>query len=546
MEKTEKRNKKEGFMQSVLILMVSQLLIKLLGLVYQIYLTNKEGFGDTGNAIRSGGYQIYALLLTISSIGVPNAISKLVSERVVVGDSKGAHRIFKVSLLTFGIIGFIGTMILFVGAGYISSVILQIPEAEMTLVALSPSVFFVTIASVMRGYFNGREKISVTAKSQTLEQVFKTILTIVVVEIVGFTTNLNTALMSAGANLATTLSVLLSFGYLTLYYNIYKKGIAEEIKNSVNYKKESVLNLVKKILFVSTPITLSAIMSTLNKNIDSITVVRGLKKFLSEAEAKAQYGILSGKVDTLTTLPLSFNIAFATALVPYVSSAIAKGEKENAGKRISFSILVSILIGLPCTIGMMVFSEQIIGLLFPNATNGALLLQVTAITIIFSVLAQTVNGALQGLGKIMVPAITSTIGLLVKLFMNIKLIPIPEIGVYGAAIASIVNNIVAFGLSYIVLAKTIKLNLKFGKCVIKPIIATAIMGICSYYLYFILSGIIPTRIVTIIAIVFAVIIYLLAVVALKILSKEEIKMIPYGTKIVKMLEKLGIYAKEVE
>lgn len=546
MEKTEKRNKKEGFMQSVLILMVSQLLIKLLGLVYQIYLTNKEGFGDTGNAIRSGGYQIYALLLTISSIGVPNAISKLVSERVVVGDSKGAHRIFKVSLLTFGIIGFIGTMILFVGAGYISSVILQIPEAEMTLVALSPSVFFVTIASVMRGYFNGREKISITAKSQTLEQVFKTILTIVVVEIVGFTTNLNTALMSAGANLATTLSVLLSFGYLTLYYNIYKKGIAEEIKNSVNYKKESVLTLVKKILFVSTPITLSAIMSTLNKNIDSITVVRGLKKFLSEAEAKAQYGILSGKVDTLTTLPLSFNIAFATALVPYVSSAIAKGEKENAGKRISFSILVSILIGLPCTIGMMVFSEQIIGLLFPNATNGALLLQVTAVTIIFSVLAQTVNGALQGLGKIMVPAITSTIGLLVKLFMNIKLIPIPEIGVYGAAIASIVNNIVAFGLSYIVLAKTIKLNLKFGKCVIKPIIATAIMGICSYYLYFILSGIIPTRIVTIIAIVFAVIIYLLAVVALKILSKEEIKMIPYGTKIVKMLEKLGIYAKEVE
>lgn len=546
MEKTEKRNKKEGFMQSVLILMVSQLLIKLLGLVYQIYLTNKEGFGDTGNAIRSGGYQIYALLLTISSIGVPNAISKLVSERVVVGDSKGAHRIFKVSLLTFGIIGFIGTMILFVGAGYISSVILQIPEAEMTLVALSPSVFLVTIASVMRGYFNGREKISVTAKSQTLEQVFKTILTIVVVEIVGFATNLNTALMSAGANLATTLSVLLSFGYLTLYYNIYKKGIAEEIKNSVNYKKESVLTLVKKILFVSTPITLSAIMSTLNKNIDSITVVRGLKKFLSEAEAKAQYGILSGKVDTLTTLPLSFNIAFATALVPYVSSAIAKGEKENAGKRISFSILVSILIGLPCTIGMMVFSEQIIGLLFPNATNGALLLQVTAVTIIFSVLAQTVNGALQGLGKIMVPAITSTIGLLVKLFMNIKLIPIPEIGVYGAAIASIVNNIVAFGLSYIVLAKTIKLDLKFGKCVIKPIIATAIMGICSYYLYFILSGIISTRIATIIAIVFAIIIYLLAVVALKILSKEEIKMIPYGTKIVKMLEKLGIYAKEVE
>lgn len=539
--KNEKRIKKEGFMQSVLILMISQLAIKLLGLVYKIYLTNKEGFGDTGNAIAGSGYQIYALLLTISSIGVPNAISKLVSERVVVGDSKGAHRIFKVSLLTFGLIGFIGTMILFLGARYIANVILQIPEAEMTLVALSPSIFFVTIASVMRGYFNGREKISVTAKSQTLEQIFKTVLTIIVVEIVGISSELNTTIMAAGANLATTLSVLLSFGYLSVFYSIYKKSVATEIKNSVNYKRENLFSVVKRILFVSTPITLSAVMSTLNKNIDSITVVRGLKKFLTEAEAKTQYGILSGKVDTLITLPLSFNIAFATALVPSIASSMAKGEKENAGKRISFSILVSILIGLPCTIGMMIFSEEILKLLFPNAINGSLLLQYSAITIIFSVLTQTINGALQGLGKIFTPAITSTVGLIVKLILNIILIQIPEIGIYGAVIGSIINNIIACVLSYIVLAKTIKINISFGKYIFKPMIATAIMGVCSYFTYLLLGSIISEIMATIIAIIIAIIIYLITVVVLKILSKEEIKMIPYGTKIIKTLEKLGIY-----
>jgi len=541
--KKKKRIKKEGFMQSVLVLMISQLVIKLLGLVYKIYLTNKEGFGDTGNAIYSSGYQIYALLLTISSIGVPNAISKLVSEKVAIGDSKGAHRIFKIALLTFGIIGFIATMILFVGAGYISSVILQIPEAEMTLVSLSPAIFFVTIASVLRGYFNGREKISITAKSQTLEQVFKTLLTVIVVEIVGLATNLNTTLMSAGANLATTLSVLLSFGYLTLYYKIYKRNIAIEIKNSVNYKRESLKKVVKKILFVSTPITLSAIMSALNKNIDSITVVRGLKKFLTEAQAKTEYGILSGKVDTLITLPLSFNIAFATALVPSISASIARGDKESASKRISFSILVSILIGLPCTLGMMIFSQQILELLFPKATNGSILLQMSAITIIFSVLAQTINGALQGLGKIMTPAITSTIGLITKLIINIWLIQIPEIGVYGAVIGSIINNIVAFALSYIVLAKTIKLDMKFTKCVIKPLVATLIMGICSYYIYLLIKGIISVRIATIIAIIVAIIIYTLSLLALKVLDKEEMNMIPYGTKIAKILETVGIYGK---
>lgn len=108
----KKTRKKESFMQAVLALMVSQVLIKLLGLVYKVYLTNKEGFGDAGNAICNSGYQIYALLLTISSIGVPNAISKLVSERTALGDNKGAHRIFKIAFATFALIGLVRNFII--------------------------------------------------------------------------------------------------------------------------------------------------------------------------------------------------------------------------------------------------------------------------------------------------------------------------------------------------------------------------------------------------------------------------------------------------
>ena len=542
--KAEKKiNKAEGFMKSVLVLMISQVAIKLLGFVYRVYLTNRDGFGDEGNAIYSGGYLIYALLLTISSIGVPNAISKLVSERVAVGDNKGAHRVFKIALMTFGVIGLIGTLILFFGAGYIANVILQIPESELTLVALSPAIFFVTIASVLRGYFNGRDKISVTAKAQTLEQIFKTVLTVVIVEIVVLLNGKNVTIMAAGANLATTLSVLLSFGYMALYYKVYKKTIGTE--TSENYKSEKVFQVVKRILFVSVPITLSAIMSTLNKNIDSITVVRGLKKFLSENEAKLQYGILSGKVDTLITLPLSFNVAFATALVPSISAAIAKKETESAQKRISLSLLVTMIIGLPCTFGMMVFAQPIINLLFPKATNGAMLLQISSLTIIFSVLAQTTNGALQGLGRIMVPAVSSFIGLLVKLVLNVILIQIPGIGVNGAAIGSIVNNVLVFAISYYILSKTIKLDIKLIKFVIKPIFATFIMCITSYYLYTILIKLaLSAKIATIIALVFAVIVYLLSIITLKIFTREELHMIPYGNKLCKMLEKLGIYGKE--
>ena len=258
----------------------------------------------------------------------------------------------------------------------------------------------------MRGYFNGRDRISATARSQTLEQIFKTVLTVAIVELIVILYGTNVTIMAAGANLATTLSVLLSFGYLGMYYKLNKKSMKKLDTSEVRIKSEPIGTIVKRILFVSFPITLSAIMSTLNKNVDSMTVIRFLKKFMTESQAKIQYGILSGKVDTLITLPLSFNVAFSTALVPAVSAAIARKDKNNARSRIGFSMLLSMIIGLPCTFGMAVFAQPILNLIFPNATSGALLLQISSFTIIFSVLAQTANGALQGLGKIAVPALS--------------------------------------------------------------------------------------------------------------------------------------------
>ena len=183
-------------------------------------------------------------------------------------------------------------------------------------------------------------------------------------------------------------------------------------------------------------------------------------------------------------------------------------------------------------------------MIFPNAPSGALLLQISSLTIIFSVLAQTVNGALQGLRKIIIPAISSFIGLIAKLILNIILIKIPGIGVNGAAIGSIVNNVLVFAISYYILTKAVKLDMKFSKFVLKPIFATFIMSICSYWLYLMLCGILAEKIATIIAIIFAVALYAISVISLKIFTKEELQMIPYGSKLCKILERLGIYAKE--
>lgn len=321
------------------------------------------------------------------------------------GDHKGAHRIFKIAFATFAVIGLVGSLMLFFGAHMISNYWLQIPEAEMTLVALSPAIFFVAISSVMRGYFNARQNIKATARSQTLEQVFKTTLTIILVEIIAIISNCSTEWMAGGATLATTLATFAGFGYLYLFYKTKRNEIATEIKQTVNYKYERVITIIKRILMVSIPIALTAIMSSLNKNIDSFTVVRSLKQFMSEDMAISQYGILGGKVDMLTSLPLSINVAFATALVPAISAAKAKNDQKTISEKTSFSLLISMLIGLPCTVGMCIFAGPILNLLFPNASSGEVILQISALTIIFTILDQTINGALQGYGKLMVPAV---------------------------------------------------------------------------------------------------------------------------------------------
>lgn len=540
LEKTEKRSagKKETFLQGILVLVFSQILIKVLGLVQTLYLTNRKGFGDSGNAIYMGSYQIYALLLSISSIGIPNAISKLVSERIAIGDNSGAHKVFKVALLTFGIIGMIGTLLLFFGAGYISDMWLEIPESKVTLMILAPGVFFVAISSVLRGYFSGRQQMKATANAQSFEQFWKTLLTIIFVEIAVILTSTNTTYMAAAATLATSTAIVFSFIYLYRYYIKERKFISIKNENGVKTENKSIKEIVKTILWIAIPISLTAILSSLNKLVDSTTVVKMLKPILGEEVAKAKYGILSAKVDILTSLPLAFNVAFATALVPAISAANAKHDMDTINKRVSFSLLLSLIIGLPCTAGMFLYANEILLLLFPYASDGGMLLAISAFTIIFTILAQTINGILQGFGKVKTPVIALGIGVIAKIIANVLLMPIEGIYENGAAIGSVLCHLISFIIVYTVLIKTVKLNFSLFGLAIKPIIATILMSVISYGIYMAVRIILPIRIATIIAIMVAVIVFVASLLILKVFSKEEIEMLPKGDKVYAILKKM--------
>ena len=476
------KKRKESLATGIIALLFSQILIKIIGLAYKLYLTNKQGFGDAGNAIYSAGFQIYALLLTFSSTGVPNAISKLISERVAIGDNRGAHKIFKIAFFTFALFGLIGTILLFLFANIIANNWLEIPEAEYSLITLSPSIFFVSITSVIRGYFNGMQKLSVTAKSQTIEQIIKTIFTIIFVEMIAKMTRNNTMLMAGVANFATTIATLFSFTYIFLYYRSKRKEISIEIYESVNYTPTRIRKILIKILKESIPISLSSLISSFNKNIDLFTVVKILKRFMTEAQAKVQYGILSGKIDTLCILPLSLNVPFVTGMTPTIAKSVAKKDEDELIRKINFFLKTTIIIALPSTIGMIIMAEPILNLLFPNANNGTILSQINAISIFFAMLAQTINGILQGIGKSNIPLIAFSVSIICKFLTNVILISNINIGINGAAIGNIICNVIVFVIGFLNLKRSINLKIDFKKIIIKPIFITIIMSIILFFL----------------------------------------------------------------
>lgn len=453
-----KKNTKSTFMKNVIFLMISQIIVKLFGLVYRLYLTNKAGFGDIGNAIFSSAFQVYALFLTISSIGIPNAIASLVSNRLSKGNSKEAYRIFKIALAIFGTIGFTIGLILYLLSHKICSTYLKMPETEEVLKILAPSIFMVSIEAVLKGYFNGREQIKNTANAVAIEQVAKSISTIIIVEIIAIISYNNTVLMCEAVAIATFLSNIISVTYLTIKYILGRKEIFIDLITSKEYKRERVKHIIKSIMQIAIPISLSAMLSMLTKAIDTFTIIRLGEKIIGMESIKLQYGILSGKIETLIALPYSFNIAFSTTLIPTISALKAKNNIKLIKKRIKGSLFATILMGLPITVVMSLFSKLILNILFPNASLGAELLKISSWNIIIVMLIQTISGSLQGLGDVKTPVVALLIGGVLKLILNILLIPIKKMVIKGAIISSIISQTITL----LICAKSLINRLKPG------------------------------------------------------------------------------------
>ena len=228
-------------------------------------------------------------------------------------------------------------------------------------------------------------------------------------------------------------------------------------------------------------------------------------------------------------------------MVPSISAALARGEKQEASKFVSYSLLISLLIIMPCAIGFISLGEPIYQMLYPNVPDGYQLLQLSALSLVFIALNQTISGSLQGIGKIYVPATGLLFGCFAKFILNTILISQPSIYIYGAPIGSIICQIISFAYCFTMLSKNVSIKLNFKKYILKPLFCSVIMGICAYFVHKAMLYVTGINIVAVAtAIIIAVMVYAIMIILTNSLTKDEMEMLPMGAKLYQKLKKLNL------
>lgn len=530
-------SRKQSFIKGAAILAIAGIISKALGAIYRIPLGRI--IGSEGMAYYQTAYDLYILMLTISSYSIPIAISKLVSEKIEMGRRDEAHKIFKVAIVLIGFLGITLSALLFFNAENFAALVKN-PGARIAVLCVAPAVFAVSVSAAFRGYFQGMQNMTPSGVSQVTEQlarvVFGFILAILVLPM-GYEA------AAGGAVFGTTLGGLTSF--LTLFY-IYRRNRSEirlGILASGKLKMESSASMAKRILIFSIPITIGGSIMPVMSVIDTFIVMDRLQSAgFSLETATSLLGQLKGMAGAFINLPQVFTIALAASLVPAISESLARNDSGGAARKSELAIRVSLIIGLPAAFGLFILADPIMKLMYPaEPASLGMILRYLSMSVIFLTLVQTMTGILQGMGKERIPVINLIIGALVKLVVSYTLTSIPAINIRGAALGTVCGYAASAIMNLSAIIRYQKSNMKLFKIVLKPVIATGAMVATAYFSYRLMFEMLGSNsMATLISIAFAALIYGVVLVLIKGIATEELEMAPGGKRLSKVLKKKGL------
>lgn len=533
-----------SFVKMAAILAFAGIIVRIIGFFYRLPLTNM--IGDEGNGIYSTGYNIYNFFLIMSSAGLPVAISKMISEKLALEQYTNVRKTFKVSMLVTGLLSFAGAVLMVVVAMTIKHICHGVGDTDnmfyksiWCLYTLAPTVFIVGIMAVFRGFFQGFNTTIPTAMSQLLEQIVHAVFSILLAWLL---LDYGVQYGAAGATAGTGIGAFAGLMVLMVYYIITKKSrklLYKEDKHDyrIQGKREIAINLIK----IAVPIITGTAIFSMTNFVDMAMVqTRLLAAGFDNATATVMYGQLNGKYVTLTTMPVAISTAIATAVIPSISASLARKEMDIVRSKIDTALRVTMLISIPAAIGLSSLGSPILKMLFPNYPDGGALITAGGLSVVFLSLSQISTGVLQGIGKVTTPAFNALWGALAKIPVNYVLIAIPQINIIGAVIATTVCYIVCSILNFKALVKATGVQPDYVGMLVKPGIAAVFMGIGAVGSYKLLYNLTSSNTVsTLIAIVFAMVVYFGVLVVIKGFRRDDLMSVPGGTKLIAFLEKIN-------
>ena len=513
-------NKSKSIIGGMTVLGLAGVICKLVGVLYSIPLTWM--IGTSGLGVYNAVFPAYNLLLTISSAGLPVAVSRLVARGLAKDDPRSAKHVFKTALLLLLLLGSVATILMIAGIDVFVTASDQ-PESRLGFLVIAPCVAIVCVLSAFRGFMQGQQNMTPTAISQLIEQVGKVFLAL---PMAYFGSQRGIEYGAAGALLGTTIVEGIALLYMVILY--FRRSAAfAAIPQLCEEPPAASSYVAKQLMTISIPITIGACIVPLSQYIDSTMLVGRLMSTGMEAGmASSVYGLFSGTVIRIINIPTALALAVSMSLVPAISSAKAVEDNDAVIRQTDLGMRFAFLIGLPCSIGMSVLSEPLMRFFYQGSIAeeqlilGGELLAMSGLTIILFTVVQATTSVLQGLGKQRLPMYTLLAGVICKIVLNYVLIGTPGIGIHGAPIASLVCYTVSMVPNLYYVLKYTKSRMNWMGWIVRPGIATAAMGIAV----FALRELLPFgRLLLLIEVAVGVVVFAVAALGVKAITKEDLR-----------------------
>lgn len=535
------------------ILAMASMIVRVIGLLYRAPLT--AIIGDEGNGYYGTAYNIYTIILMVSSYSMPSAISKLMAQKLAVGEYRNANRVFRCAL-TYGVlVGLVGSGLLFFGARFL------VPDvAVCVLQVFAPTVFLFGILGSMRGYFQARGSMVPTSVSQILEQLANAVVSIAAAWLlmqtaVGADPTRRAQLGAMGSALGTGAGVLIALLFMVFCFRRSKEGRKAEILSDATGKEEKYRIFLRDTILVITPFMLSGVIMNLTTSLNQTIYMRMLidLKGAGETATTTLYGIFSNKAVVISNIPISIATAVSSAIIPGISAAYARRDETGARRQVGNAIRITSIVAIPSAVGLAVLARPITMLMFPQMESLELassLLSLLAVTVIFYSISTITNAALQSIGRMNLPLISAGIALVVQTVVLVLLLRFTDLDVRALVLVSILYSVMIFAVNQYYLRRFLGIRQDVRRDYLQPLVCAALMGAAAKAVYYLVSmAAEPMRnlpkgfyfrnlAATAAALLAAVLVYGYTMVRSGTIRRKDLLSMPKGQLLVRLMEKL--------